>query len=244
MANKTEPITAVRLRRGACFGTCPIYEVTLHSDGTAEWEGERFVDRIGRFHGEFSPNEFEKLASFVERVGFFGWEEENRGNVTDLPDYVLTVVAGKRTKTVLQNGIDEPADFWALAAVVDGVAAGIEWMEGAIGGSCEDWSATLTNFGIVAPLLTVKGVCTFPTSGFKVELRRHRPQPANPSLLLLERIVTAPTGPVAQVITEVEASYVERIASVERVTILPDGVTVDVEVLDAPPQRSSDAVAS
>ena len=49
-ADRSE-ITAIRLSRGACFGTCPIYEVTVAADGTANWNGERFVERVGRYRG-------------------------------------------------------------------------------------------------------------------------------------------------------------------------------------------------
>lgn len=239
MGYESEPITALTLRRGACFGACPIYEVTLHSDGTADWEGEGFVEPVGRYHGQFDPNDFEKLAAFAGRAGFFGWDDEYRANVSDLPDYVLTAVAGKATKRVVQNGLDEPPDFWVIAELVDGIAEDIDWVEGTRDGRCGEWSATLTTFGIAAPLLSVKGTCTFNTAGFEVALRRHRPQPGDPALLLLDRIVTPPSGPVAEVITEVEASYVERTASVERVTILPEGITVAVEI----PSRPSGEVA-
>lgn len=234
MTNSQPQIASVTLRRGPCRGFCPAYEVTLRSDGSADWDGERHVDRIGRFHGQFDSNDFQDLARFIERAGFFGWDEEYRGGASDSPDYELTVVAGDQTKHVLQNGTPEPADFWVIAALVDGLAAGIDWMAGSLGGTCGQWSASLTTFGIVAPWLTVRGVCTFPTAGYSVELRRHRPQPGDPCVLLLDRVVTPPSGVVAQVVTDVEVTYSERTLA-ERVTILPDGATIEVETIDAPP---------
>lgn len=234
MTNALADIEAVTLRRGPCRGFCPAYTVTLRSDGSADWNGERHVDRIGRFHGQFASNAFEELARFIERAGFFGWDDEYVGGASDLPDYELTVVAKDQTKVVRQNGTPEPADFWVIAALVDGLAAGIDWMAGSLGGTCGQWSASLTTFGIVAPWLTVRGVCTFPTAGYSVELRPHRPQSGDPCVLLLDRVVTPPSGIAAQVITDVEVTYAER-AFAERVTILPDGVTVEVETIDEPP---------
>jgi hypothetical protein len=62
-----------------------------------------------------------------------------------------------------------------------------------------------------------------------VELRRHVPQGINPRDVLLERVVTAPSGPVAQVVTKVEVRYEEPVAAaVDSVTILPDGGTIPV----------------
>jgi Domain of unknown function (DUF6438) len=115
-------ISSVTLRRGACFGTCPVYQVRLDSDGTVSWEGERFVERLGRYGGQIDAADFSRLASFIRRANFFEWEPEYAGNVTDLPDYNLTVTAGSQVKTVRQNGVDEPPDFWVIAALVDGLA--------------------------------------------------------------------------------------------------------------------------
>ena len=120
-------ITSITLRRGACFGTCPIYEVTLRADGTASWDGERFVDRLGQYTGEVDRNDYGRLAAFVQRAGFFDWDPEYLADVTDLPDYVLTVEAGGQSTSVRQNGTDEPPDFWVIAALVDHQADAIEW---------------------------------------------------------------------------------------------------------------------
>jgi hypothetical protein len=66
-------------------------------------------------------------------------------------------------------------------------------------------------------------VCQFPTAGFTVELRRHVPQGFNPRDLLLDKVVTAPSEAVAQVITDVDVRYSEVTETgFDTVTILPD----------------------
>jgi hypothetical protein len=63
-----------------------------------------------------------------------------------------------------------------------------------------------------------------------VELRRREPQGFNPQDLLLDRIVHPPTGPVAEVVTEVEVDYSEETEfDYQTVTILPDGPSINVE---------------
>ena len=235
MDNPTVQITAVTLRRGGSRGFFPAYEVTLRADGSADWNGERFVLRSGRFHGQFDTRNFEKLAMFVERVGFFGWKDEYSGGGTDAPDYELVVAARMRIKRVRQNATDEPPDFWVIATVVDGLAAAIDWTAVSSTGLCGQWSATLTSFGFVGPLLSVHGVCTFPTGGYKVELRRHEPQSGDQRTLLLDRVVTAPSNPMTDGVTEMAVSYEERNPFIERVTILPDGATIEVKTINELP---------
>jgi hypothetical protein len=234
MATYAEDISSITLRRGACFGTCPIYEVTLRADGAATWDGERFVDRLGHHEGEVDVFDFGRLARFVERAGFFGWDPEHRANVTDLPDYVLTVVRGTETTSVLQNGVDEPADFWVIARLVDGLACAIEWTPVPADGAtnCHDWSAVHDRQPPGPAVLRVHGTCTFETAGFTVELQRMVPQGINPKDLMLKRVVTPPTGVVAQVVTDVEVDYSEEAdADFDTVSIHPEGLSIAVQVV-------------
>ncbi|GAB7039544.1 MULTISPECIES: hypothetical protein [Catenuloplanes] len=78
--------------------------------------------------------------------------------------------------------------------------------------------------------LTVTGRLQMPTPGYKVALTKTDPQGINPRDLLLDLTVTPPSGPVIQVVTEVEVVYRERTdAGYDTVTIQPDGPTVKVE---------------
>jgi hypothetical protein len=120
-------ISAITLRRGPCFGFCPVYEVTIQADGRATWRGERFVERLGAYEGEIGLEDFRRVAGVVERSGFLSWDDEYTSGTVDTPDYHLTVERDGSTKTVRQNATDTPPDFWVIAALVDALAAGVEW---------------------------------------------------------------------------------------------------------------------
>ena len=99
-----------------------------------------------------------------------------------------------------------------------------------LAGDCRDWSAWHDHQPPGPPVLHVRGECEFPTAGFLVELERREPQGINPRDLLLERIVHEPSGPVAQVITVVEARYREETDfEYDTVSILPDGPSISVQ---------------
>jgi hypothetical protein len=96
-------------------------------------------------------------------------------------------------------------------------------------GDCRSWAAWIDRQPPGPATLHVTGECEFPSAGFTVELRRHEPQGFNPRDLLLDKIVTPPSGPVADVITTVEARYREETAAeFDTVTILPDGPSIEV----------------
>jgi hypothetical protein len=91
---------------------------------------------------------------------------------------------------------------------------------------CGDWKAWHDRMPGATPTLHVTAACTFPTTGYSVELRPQEPSGINPKDYLLKLIVHEPSGPVSEVITSVPLHYEESAASdYETVSILPSGPT-------------------
>ena len=97
-------------------------------------------------------------------------------------------------------------------------------------GTCRDWYASHDHMPPGPATLRVTGTCTFPSTDYRVDLRRHEPQGVNPRDLLLDKIVIEPSGVVGHAFTDVDVRY-EEITDVEyeSVTILPDGPSIPVE---------------
>ena len=81
-------------------------------------------------------------------------------------------------------------------------------------------------------ILRVTGKCRFPIHGYKVTLKEAVPQGINPAILLLRKTVTPPTGFVIQTPQVVNVTFTKKTKTkYSKVTILPDGVTIDVHVV-------------
>ena len=94
---------------------------------------------------------------------------------------------------------------------------------------CHAWSA-VHDLRPPGATLIVTATCTFPTTGFEIELRRHEPQGTNPEDLLLDKVVREPSGVTGQAFTDVAVRYEEETDfGFRTVTILPDGPTIDVQ---------------
>jgi hypothetical protein len=101
---------ALTLERSACFGSCPIYTVTIYTDGTVEYNGERFVDVEGEQTGEIDPATVEQLVAGFEAAGYFDWEDEYTDmQVTDMPTFITSVTRDGETKQITHYGGDENA---------------------------------------------------------------------------------------------------------------------------------------
>ena len=89
---------------------------------------------------------------------------------------------------------------------------------------CRDWKAWHDRMPGKEPTLHVTATCTFPTPGYEVRLEPFEPQGANPADYLLLMVVSEPSGPQPEVITDVPVNYVEETEDhYDTISIQPDG---------------------
>ncbi len=114
-------ITEITLERTACFGTCPMYKVTLKADGTFTYVGQEYVEHKGTYTGRFYG--FNRLAQLIEKYGYFNMRDNYSVSMTDLPSTVTSVVRNGRRKKITNYGDSGPVELWAIERAIDGVLA-------------------------------------------------------------------------------------------------------------------------
>lgn len=133
----------ISLRRTGCFGTCPVYEVTIHGDGRVVYKGERFVAVEGEQEGNVEQEQVVALLQELYRNYFFDLRDSYRSQpvlvvkdgevivdgagITDLPSRILRVRIGDYEKTVT-NYFGGPPGLDALFRRVDEVAGTGRWV--------------------------------------------------------------------------------------------------------------------
>ena len=121
----------ITLTRGACYGACPVYEVSITGDGAVTYEGRRFVNVLGVQRAVVSREEVGRLVERFDAVAFVSLRDEYRAEVTDLPTYTLTLERNGRAKTVVDYaGLDVgmPRAVRELQNEVDRVAGTAQWV--------------------------------------------------------------------------------------------------------------------
>jgi hypothetical protein len=99
-------------------------------------------------------------------------------------------------------------------------------------GKCSSWKAVLNMFPPGPTVLRVTGKCRFPTHGYKVTLKVAVPQGINPAILLLKKTVKPPTGIVIKTPEVVNVVFTMKTKTkYQKVTILPDGTTIPVQII-------------
>ena len=119
--------TMIYYSRGACFGMCPIFELTILNNGRAVYTGKNHVDRIGRFTAQVSFSDVKHVLHKAEEIGYFQMNTAyDNDKVHDLPD-ITTYVAHEGTLHKVRNRYKGPASLRFLYNELDTLIEKQQW---------------------------------------------------------------------------------------------------------------------
>lgn len=126
-------ISEIVLVRTDCLGPCPVDELVLRADGTAEYSGMRNTPLTGHFTGSIDTRDFGRLASMLSADGFFDLDASYGHRNIDAAHDVITIVRNGMRTSITNYGRDQSIRVWAMEKMVRGTAADIRWQPAASG---------------------------------------------------------------------------------------------------------------
>ncbi|WP_457318328.1 DUF6438 domain-containing protein [Stenotrophomonas sp. P5_B8] len=143
-------IDQITLKRRACYGTCPVYEVSVASDGSVRFIGQGYVQQHGVAHATIAPEHWQRLLTAVEDADFFSLQRRYAPHdgciegMTDQPSYRISVSrAGKVKRVVVYEGCKSTPALEAasrLGRMIDAELGTARWIgRGCEVGSVEAW---------------------------------------------------------------------------------------------------------
>jgi uncharacterized protein DUF6438 len=101
---------AITLERTACFGSCPVYTISVSRSGQVQYEGRAHVRRVGAATGTVPRERVDALLSELERGGYFTFAERYTSPepacgryATDSPTALTSVTLAGRTKRITHD---------------------------------------------------------------------------------------------------------------------------------------------
>lgn len=130
----------ITLERGACFGTCPIYKVSVTSDGRVTFEGFNYTKIKGKATGRIKAKDFKNLVKEFEQIKYFSLDdkyepgEPNCGPAaTDMPYVKSSIQLKGKTKSISHYqgcfGSEVVRALFALDRRIDEVARTAKWIK-------------------------------------------------------------------------------------------------------------------
>jgi hypothetical protein len=117
----------IRLERTACYGTCPVYSVTIDGKGAVSFQGKAFVRAQGRQTDRIPLSSVAAIVATAKRIGFFELRNSYRAMITDLPTTFVTITMDGRTKRI-EDYHGAPKELTQLESEIDEAARTRRWI--------------------------------------------------------------------------------------------------------------------
>jgi hypothetical protein len=114
------------MKKTECYGTCPVYKITLLGTGKAMYEGIKHVKKVGKFEKQLSAQETEKIFTAFEASNFTDFKEIYTEPVTDVSTTFITFVHRGFSKTI-EDYYNAPQELKKLEKMVEEVANSEGW---------------------------------------------------------------------------------------------------------------------
>jgi hypothetical protein len=126
---KTDDYTKTQIvyERTACFGTCPIYTLTI--DGAtqmATFKGDQHTEKIGTYTKKISKEELKTWVDAFEKAKFNSLNDEYLGMITDFPIKYITYTHNGKTKKIKERS-NAPKELTDLEKLLDAYADSGGW---------------------------------------------------------------------------------------------------------------------
>ena len=122
----------ITLERTACYGFCPIYTLTIHGNGTVQYEGEDYVETVGKAETVISREKVEKLISEFENINYDSLEDSyTEKTITDAPSVITSITRNGKTKTIehYHGDFNTPEKLTALEDKIDEIVNSDQWVK-------------------------------------------------------------------------------------------------------------------
>lgn len=125
-----EPV--ITLERTSCFGTCPVYSLTINGDGTVVYVGEDFVKTKGEKETTISIDAVNQLVLEFEKADYFSLNDSYTSfGISDMPSANTSISIGGKTKAIKHYLGDRsaPQQLTELENKIDEIVNSAQWIE-------------------------------------------------------------------------------------------------------------------
>jgi Domain of unknown function (DUF6438) len=118
--------STIKYNRTACYGTCPIYELTIDGKGKAIFVGERFTDKLGTWEKDLDKETCSELFNLLSSVAWDTLSDEYPAYISDVPSTIYHYANKTHDKEVIVSGT-HPAILDKVATQLNNIVDSEGW---------------------------------------------------------------------------------------------------------------------
>jgi hypothetical protein len=121
----------VHLSRGVCYGTCPIYGLTVKADGTVNFDGKEYTKTIGQADGHIDEGKLKALIQEFKAADYFDLDDDYTSGdcATDHPTVSTALTINGVSKEIKHDtGCEAPEGLVTLEQRIDELVGSEKWV--------------------------------------------------------------------------------------------------------------------
>lgn len=117
----------IEISKGACFGRCPVYTMTVYGQGLVSYEGKRFTDKVGIYTKQLLEVEYTQLFKAFKDANLWQYQDEYNSRIPDLPMITIHYFnKGSQKKIMGKEG--RPETVMGLEKQLDAIVDSKGWI--------------------------------------------------------------------------------------------------------------------
>ena len=89
------------IRKGYCFGTCPVYIMKVYNSGYVRLEGKANIDKIGIYSTKLTHDQMMSFVNFARRMNYMELNDVyDNIHISDLPETNTSIVLDGNRKSI------------------------------------------------------------------------------------------------------------------------------------------------
>ena len=119
----------ITMYRSVCFGACPVYSLTIYGNGTVVYEGEMYVNVIGKQTSEISQEKIQEIVDEFYRIDYFSLDDVYDEPISDIQHKITSIRINGKYKSIY-NRWGAPMELNELENKIDEITNSKQWVSG------------------------------------------------------------------------------------------------------------------
>ena len=126
--NNSVTIKSIAFERKACYGTCPVFKLSIREDNTATFEGFKYTKFIGKATKKLPDATFKKVAKQLVEMKIKNLKNNYAINRTDHATAILTISFEDGTQKIITDyGLEGTPELKRLYAELTKIGTTTNW---------------------------------------------------------------------------------------------------------------------
>ncbi len=95
-----QPKIIFTLATTACYGTCPVFEISIFDNDSLVYNGQNYVKTTGQTSKKLAKGTVENLQKQFRNANFFEFKNVYETNISDLPTTYISFTDNDKTKKI------------------------------------------------------------------------------------------------------------------------------------------------